>query len=167
MATAAAASLRQVATAHCITSTSAAAATNSTRVQASARGFPLRLCASQRPGSRSLSFAARKSVWKVSTRRTTVRCSADASGAATAEVDSAVLEKVMDVIAEKSGVERDQVKPESGFDELEIDSLDQVDIMMSLEDEYGISLGEENAAKLTSVMDVAKLIAEELKKPKA
>ncbi|GBG63690.1 hypothetical protein CBR_g39002 [Chara braunii] len=73
----------------------------------------------------------------------------------------------MDVIAEKSGVERGQVKPESGFDELEIDSLDQVDIMMSLEDEYGISLGEENAAKLTSVMDVAKLIAEELKKPKA
>ncbi|GBG63697.1 hypothetical protein CBR_g39008 [Chara braunii] len=166
MAAAAAASLRQVVTAHCIASTSSAAAIRSTRVQACARGFSLRLCAPRVSASRSLSFAARRSVWKPSTRRTTVRCSADASGAAAAELDPAVIEKVIDIIVEKAGVERGQIKPHTGLEEL-VDSLDQVEIMMSLEDEYHIELDEQNAAKLSTVMDVAKYIAEEMKKPKS
>ena len=60
------------------------------------------------------------------------------------------------VISERTGCEIDAVKPESTFVELGIDSLDTVELLMSLEDELGISLELDQA--VTTVDDLDKFI---------
>lgn len=50
------------------------------------------------------------------------------------------------------GVEDDKVKEDSKFvDDLGADSLDAVEMVMALEDEFGVEIGEESAEKLASV----------------
>lgn len=50
-------------------------------------------------------------------------------------------EKLKEILVECKG-EDIEVMPETTFDELDFDSLDKVDIVMQIEDEYGISLGD-------------------------
>ena len=51
------------------------------------------------------------------------------------------LEKLKEILAESKGEDID-VTPETTFDELNFDSLDKVDIVMQIEDAYGITLGD-------------------------
>lgn len=51
-----------------------------------------------------------------------------------------ILEKVAMALAEKTGTEASAIRPETTFQELNLDSLDTVDVLMSLEDEFGVSL---------------------------
>jgi acyl carrier protein len=63
--------------------------------------------------------------------------------------------KITKVIVEKLGVSEDQVKPEAAFiDDLGADSLDQVELVMALEDEFDIEIPDEEAEKLKKVSDV-------------
>lgn len=63
--------------------------------------------------------------------------------------------KITKVIVEKLGVTEDQVKPEASFiDDLGADSLDQVELVMALEDEFDIEIPDEEAEKLKKVSDV-------------
>ena len=63
-------------------------------------------------------------------------------------------EKVMDMIAEELGVERDEVKPEATFiEDLGADSLDVVELIMKMEEEFGISIPDEDAEKIKTVQD--------------
>jgi acyl carrier protein len=63
--------------------------------------------------------------------------------------------KITKVIVEKLGVTEDQVKPEAAFiDDLGADSLDQVELVMALEDEFDIEIPDEEAEKLKKVSDV-------------
>ncbi|MDQ3000363.1 MAG: acyl carrier protein [Fibrobacterota bacterium] len=64
-------------------------------------------------------------------------------------------QKITKVIVEKLGVTEDQVKPEAAFiDDLGADSLDQVELVMALEDEFDIEIPDEEAEKLKKVSDV-------------
>jgi len=64
-------------------------------------------------------------------------------------------QKITKVIVEKLGVSEDQVKPEAAFiDDLGADSLDQVELIMALEDEFDIEIPDEEAEKLKKVSDV-------------
>jgi acyl carrier protein len=64
-------------------------------------------------------------------------------------------QKITKVIVEKLGVSEDQVKPEAAFiDDLGADSLDQVELVMALEDEFDIEIPDEEAEKLKKVSDV-------------
>ena len=64
-------------------------------------------------------------------------------------------QKITKVIVEKLGVSEDQVKPEAAFiDDLGADSLDQVELVMALEDEFDIEIPDEEAEKLKIVSDV-------------
>ncbi len=66
-----------------------------------------------------------------------------------------IRDKVTKVIVEKLGVAEDQVKPEASFiDDLGADSLDQVELVMALEDEFDIEIPDEEAEKLKKVSDV-------------
>ena len=66
-----------------------------------------------------------------------------------------VLSKITKVIVEKLGVTEDKVKPEAAFiDDLGADSLDQVELIMALEDEFDIEIPDEEAEKLKKVSDV-------------
>jgi acyl carrier protein len=63
-----------------------------------------------------------------------------------------ILAKVKTVIAEKLNVSEEQVTTDAKFvEDLGADSLDQVELIMALEDEFEIKVPEEEAEKLTSV----------------
>ena len=62
------------------------------------------------------------------------------------------MERLRDLVAEQLGVEKDQIVPTASFiDDLEADSLDLVELIMSLEEEFGIEISDEEAENLTTV----------------
>ena len=70
-------------------------------------------------------------------------------------------EKIKSIIAEQLGVKVDEVTAESSFvDDLGADSLDTVELIMALEEEFSIEIPDEDAEKMTKVADVIKYIEE-------
>jgi acyl carrier protein len=66
--------------------------------------------------------------------------------------ESDVLAKVKAVIVEQLGVSEDEVTTEASFTEdLGADSLDTVELVMALEEEFGTEIADEDAEKLTTV----------------
>ena len=63
---------------------------------------------------------------------------------------------IVKIVAERTGCEVSDVKPESRFTELGIDSLDTVELLMSLEDELGIEI--ELDQKVETIDDLDKFI---------
>jgi acyl carrier protein len=69
------------------------------------------------------------------------------------------LEKIKAIIVEQLGVDESEVTPEAHFiDDLGADSLDTVELVMALEEEFGIEISDEDAEKIQTVGDVAKYI---------
>lgn len=69
--------------------------------------------------------------------------------------DASIEEKVKSIIVDQLGVTEEQVTPEAKFiEDLGADSLDTVELVMAFEDEFGISVPDEEAEKLTSVGEV-------------
>lgn len=61
-------------------------------------------------------------------------------------------EKVKNIIVEQLGVEPEQVKPEAQFvNDLGADSLDTVELIMALEEEFNIDIPDEQAEKIKTV----------------
>lgn len=72
---------------------------------------------------------------------------------------SDLLEKVKSIIAEQLNVDESEVTPEAHFiDDLGADSLDTVELVMALEEEFGIEISDEDAEKIQTVGDVIKYI---------
>ncbi len=68
-------------------------------------------------------------------------------------------EKVKEIIAKQLGVNAAEVTPEASFvEDLGADSLDTVELVMALEEEFGHEIPDEQAEKLQSVGDVIKYI---------
>ncbi|HDN86528.1 MAG: acyl carrier protein [Candidatus Omnitrophota bacterium] len=73
-------------------------------------------------------------------------------------------ERVKEIIAEQLGVKKEEIKPESSFvDDLGADSLDTVEIVMALEEEFGIEIPDEDAEKMATVGEAIKYIGEKVK----
>jgi acyl carrier protein len=67
---------------------------------------------------------------------------------------STVADKVKKIVVDQLGVSEDQVTPEAKFiEDLGADSLDQVELVMAFEEEFGADIPDEDAEKLTSVGD--------------
>ena len=65
---------------------------------------------------------------------------------------SEIAEKVKKIVVEQLGVAEDQVTPEAKFiEDLGADSLDQVELVMALEEEFDSDIPDEDAEKLTTV----------------
>ena len=76
---------------------------------------------------------------------------------------SGIADKVKSVIAEQLGVKSEEVTDQAKFvDDLGADSLDTVELVMALEEEYGVEIPDEDAEKLTTVGDAIKYIEEKL-----
>lgn len=72
---------------------------------------------------------------------------------------SDVYERVKRIVVDRLGVEESQVTLEASFKEdLGADSLDVVELVMELEDEFDLEISDEDAEKITSVGDVVKYI---------
>lgn len=73
--------------------------------------------------------------------------------------------KVVEIVKKQLALADDRVvSGESKFSSLGADSLDTVEIVMGLEEEFGISVEEESAQSITTVQDAADLIEELLEK---
>lgn len=68
-------------------------------------------------------------------------------------------ERVSAIVAEKLGVDRSEVTPDAVFiDDLGADSLDLVELIMAMEEEFGFEIKDEEAEKLRTVGDVINFI---------
>jgi acyl carrier protein len=66
-----------------------------------------------------------------------------------------VFERVKDVLVEQLGIEENEITGTASFqDDLDADSLDLVELIMELEDQFGIKISDEDAQKITSVGQV-------------
>ena len=72
---------------------------------------------------------------------------------------AAVDERIKAIIAEQLGVKPDEVTPQASFiDDLGADSLDTVELIMALEEEFNVEIPDEDAEKMTTVGDAIKYI---------
>jgi acyl carrier protein len=78
--------------------------------------------------------------------------------------DKPLEQRVKDIIVEQLGVKPEQVVPTAKFiEDLGADSLDTVELVMALEEEFGIEVPDDQAEKLQSVGDVIKYVEENKK----
>ena len=76
-----------------------------------------------------------------------------------------VKERVKNIIVEQLGVEADQVKPEAQFvNDLGADSLDTVELIMALEEEFDIEIPDDKAEKIKTVGEAVSYIEANAKK---
>jgi acyl carrier protein len=74
-------------------------------------------------------------------------------------------EKVKSIIVDQLGVDEEQVTPDASFvDDLGADSLDQVELVMALEEEFGLEIPDEDAEKITRVKEAVTYIEGHAKK---
>jgi acyl carrier protein len=74
-----------------------------------------------------------------------------------------IFDKVKDVIVDQLNVEEDDVTEDAAFvDDLGADSLDIVELVMALEEQFGISIPDEQAEKIKTVGDAVSFISENI-----
>lgn len=71
----------------------------------------------------------------------------------------AIFDKVKEIIVDRLEVDEEKVTREASFrDDLEADSLDVVELVMELEDEFGLEISDEDAEKIVTVGDAVDYI---------
>ncbi len=76
-----------------------------------------------------------------------------------------VAQKVKSIIAEQLGAKAEEVTDTASFvDDLGADSLDTVELVMALEEEFGIEIPDEDAEKITSVGEAVRYVEEKASK---
>jgi len=75
-----------------------------------------------------------------------------------------ILTQLKPVVAEQLGVDESEVREDASFTEdLNADSLDLVELIMSLEEKFGLQISDEDAEKLTTVGESVDFISEHVK----
>ncbi len=75
-----------------------------------------------------------------------------------------ILDKVIAIIAEQLGIDEEEITSETNLlKDLEADSLDAVEIIMAMEDEFDMEIPDEDAEQLTCVSDIVRYIEDHTK----
>lgn len=75
-----------------------------------------------------------------------------------------LMERIKEIIADKLGVDIDEVTDDADLiDDLDADSLDLVDLAMAIEDEFGVTIPDEELEKIRTVKDVFKELYEKIR----
>ncbi len=76
-----------------------------------------------------------------------------------------VQEKIIEIIASQLSVPKEKVVPQASFtDDLGADSLDLVELVMAMEEEFGMEIADEDAEKLQTVQDTIDYVKQHLEK---
>lgn len=79
------------------------------------------------------------------------------------DFDERIFEKVKTIIVEQLGINEADVAPEASFvEDLGADSLDVVELIMALEEEFDLKITDEEAEKISTVRDAVIYISEQL-----
>jgi acyl carrier protein len=73
-----------------------------------------------------------------------------------------IFEKVKSIIAEQLGVAEEELTPETSFEDLNADSLDIVELIMALEEEFDLEIPDEEAEKIQTVGEIVEYIKDHL-----
>ena len=74
-----------------------------------------------------------------------------------------LLNKIKNIVADKLSISEDQITEEASFiDDLGADSLDQVELIMAMEEEFDVSISDEDAEKIATVKDAIDYIGKAL-----
>lgn len=72
-----------------------------------------------------------------------------------------VIDKVKELVAEQLGISKDTIKAESNIiEDLGADSLDVIEMLMTLEDEYGITIPDDKISQIKTIGQIVDLIEE-------
>jgi acyl carrier protein len=75
--------------------------------------------------------------------------------------DGTTFDRLKKLIVEQLGVDEEEVTPQASFvEDLNADSLDLVELIMSLEEEFGMEISDEDAEKIQKVSDAVEFIEE-------
>jgi acyl carrier protein len=75
--------------------------------------------------------------------------------------EGTTFERLKKIIVEQLGVDEEEVTPQASFvEDLNADSLDLVELIMSLEEEFGMEISDEDAEKIQKVSDAVEYIEE-------
>jgi acyl carrier protein len=75
--------------------------------------------------------------------------------------DGTTFDRLKKLIVEQLGVDEEEVTPQASFvEDLNADSLDLVELIMSLEEEFGMEISDEDAEKIQKVSDAVEYIEE-------
>ena len=78
--------------------------------------------------------------------------------------DGTTYDRLKKIIVEQLGVDEEEVQPQASFvEDLNADSLDLVELIMSLEEEFGMEISDEDAEKIQKVQDAVDFIEENQK----
>lgn len=75
-----------------------------------------------------------------------------------------LLERIKEIVADKLGVDIDEVTEDADLiDDLDADSLDLVDLAMAIEDEFGVTIADEELEKIRTVRDIFRELYEKIR----
>jgi acyl carrier protein len=71
--------------------------------------------------------------------------------------------KLTDLLVDELGIERDDIRPDAKFEEdLDVDSLGVVELLMALEDNFGVKIPDEEAEQISTVGEAIDLVEKKL-----
>ena len=73
-------------------------------------------------------------------------------------------QEIIDTIAEEGEIDRSEIIPDSNLYDLGIDSLSSLEILVALEDKYGITIKQNRLRNVNRVREIIRVVSSELKK---
>jgi acyl carrier protein len=73
-----------------------------------------------------------------------------------------IFEKVVEIVADKLDIDAKEITPETTFEDLGADSLDIVELVMALEEEFDLEISDDDADKISSIGDAVAYIKENI-----